>query len=75
MKPFQVFGLLFPESELDRSETHRGFHASLGRGNPCTLVKRTTPGFALLEMGVGEALTNLPRPLLYGRGGRPHRGR
>src|SRR5208282_1621451 len=58
---------LFPESEPDRSETRRGFHASLGRGNPCTLIER--------ESRAVEALRNLPRPLFYGRGGRPHRGR
>ena len=31
-------------------ETRRGFHTSLGRGNPCTLVgKKKDAGFALLE--------------------------
>jgi hypothetical protein len=36
-------------------ETHRGFHASLCRGNPCTLVrKKKDAGFALLEQVKGR---------------------
>src|ERR1700719_694046 len=36
-------------TELNRSETRRGFHASLGRGNPCTLVSGLACGLRVMR--------------------------
>jgi hypothetical protein len=38
------------------SETRGGFHASFGRGNPCTLLRKKDAGSALSELSGMHAL-------------------
>jgi hypothetical protein len=48
---------------LIERETRGGFHASFGRGSPCTLLSRCGAS-SLLEQGKGgKAAGDLPRPL------------
>ena len=49
-------------SHFNHRETRRGFHTSLGRGDPCTQCQSQSCAQRTTLLSVGEGLVNHARP-------------